>query len=140
MYLEIGRNLGDACEWIVVEVALLHLAIPDRDFQAECRTQAVDRAAFGKTQIGTGSKIDNLVQVGHNARIGRNCLIGANALITEGKEIPDNSMVMGAPGKVVKTLSDEQVAGLKMSAEGYWKNAQRFMRGLSVQDAADLIR
>jgi carbonic anhydrase/acetyltransferase-like protein (isoleucine patch superfamily) len=91
-------------------------------------------------EIGDNSLIGINSVILNRAKIGRNCLIGANALITEGKEIPDNSMVMGAPGKVVKTLSDDQVAGLKMSAEGYWKNAQRFMKGLAVQEAADLIR
>ena len=90
-------------------------------------------------QIGDNSLVGINSVILNNAKIGRNCLIGANALITEGKEIPDNSMVMGAPGKVVRTLSDEQVAGLKMSADHYWENAQRFMKGLSIQEQADLI-
>ena len=89
-------------------------------------------------RIGDNSLIGINSVVLNNAKIGRNCLIGANALITEGKEIPDNSMVMGAPGKVVKTLTDQQVAGLKASAAHYWENAQRFMKGLSVQEKADL--
>ena len=63
-------------------------------------------------QIGDNSLVGINSVILNNAKIGRNCLIGANALITEGKEIPDNSMVMGAPGKVVKTLSDEQVAAI----------------------------
>ena len=90
-------------------------------------------------EIGDNSLIGINSVILNNAKIGRNCLIGANALITECKEFPDNSMVMGAPGKVVKTLSDEQVAGLKLSASHYWENAQRFMKGLSVQDKADLL-
>jgi len=40
--------------------------------------------------------------------------------------IPDNSLVLGAPGRVVRELSEAQIAGLKMSAEGYVKNSQRF--------------
>ncbi len=74
--------------------------------------------------IGIGSTIMN------GAVIGKNCIIGAHALITEGKVIPDNSLVMGAPGKVVKTLSDSQVAMLQMSAEIYVQNAARFSRDL----------
>ncbi len=74
--------------------------------------------------IGMGATILN------GARIGRNCLIGACALITEGKEIPDGSLVMGSPGKVVRQLSEEQIAGLLRSAEGYQKNAARFRAGL----------
>jgi len=63
--------------------------------------------------------------------IGRNCLIGAGALVTEGREIPDGSLVMGAPGKVVRALTPEQIAGLRASAEGYRRNAARFRAGLT---------
>ena len=76
------------------------------------------------TLIGMGATILN------RARIGANCLIGANALITEGKVIPDNSLVMGAPGKVVGELNSEALAKLPKSAEGYVKNWQRFVKGL----------
>src|SRR5438552_1085289 len=58
------------------------------------------------TLVGIGSVILN------GARIGKNCLIGANCLITEDKDIPDNSLVMGSPGKVVRELSAEQGAML----------------------------
>ena len=67
-----------------------------------------------------------------SASIGSNCLIGANTLITEGKVIPDNSLVMGAPGKVVRVLDDEAIANLPKSAEGYVRNWQRFANGLAV--------
>jgi carbonic anhydrase/acetyltransferase-like protein (isoleucine patch superfamily) len=46
-------------------------------------------------------------------KIGKNCLVGADTLIPEGKVIPDNSMVIGTPGEVVKELSTEQVARRK---------------------------
>ncbi|MFX7329487.1 hypothetical protein ABTI69_22100, partial [Acinetobacter baumannii] len=51
--------------------------------------------------------------------IGRNCLIGANALIPEGRVIPDRSLVLGSPGRVVRQLTDEEVEGLMRSAAGY---------------------
>lgn len=76
------------------------------------------------TLIGMGATILN------HARIGRNCLVGANALITEGKEIPDNSLVVGAPGKVVRRLSDEAVVELTKAADHYVENWQRFAIGL----------
>jgi carbonic anhydrase/acetyltransferase-like protein (isoleucine patch superfamily) len=60
------------------------------------------------------------------ARIGRNCLIGAKALIPEGKEIPDNSLVVGAPGRVLREVSDEQRRMLVHSAEHYVENWKRF--------------
>ena len=80
--------------------------------------------------IGDNSLIGIGATILNGAKIGKNCLIGAHALITEGKEIPDNSMVIGAPGKVVKTLSESQMAMLRLNAEIYVKNAQRFAAGL----------
>ncbi|MCA0043813.1 gamma carbonic anhydrase family protein [Celeribacter litoreus] len=80
--------------------------------------------------IGDNSLIGMGATVLNGAKIGKNCLIGANALITENKEIPDGSLVMGAPGKVVRTLTEEQIAGLKSSALHYQQNAQRFRDGL----------
>ena len=58
--------------------------------------------------------------------IGKNCLIGANTLIGEGKDIPDNSLVLGAPGRVVKQLSAAQLSLLKYSADVYVANYKRF--------------
>lgn len=66
----------------------------------------------------------------NNARIGKNCIIGANCLITQGKEIPDNSMVMGSPGKVVREVTPEEIEGLRLSAEHYVGNFKRFKKEL----------
>lgn len=74
--------------------------------------------------IGIGAVVLN------NVKIGKNCIIGAKALVTEGKQIPDNSLVMGAPAKVVKTLTDDQVAMLKESAMHYAARCQKFKTGL----------
>ncbi|KQI72529.1 anhydrase [Loktanella sp. 5RATIMAR09] len=76
------------------------------------------------TLIGMGATILN------GAVIGRNCLIGAGALITENKVIPDGSLVMGAPGKVVRQLDAEAIRGLQLSALHYQQNAARFRRDL----------
>lgn len=81
--------------------------------------------------IGDGSLIGIGSVVLNGARIGKNCLIGANCLITEGKEIPDNSLVMGAPGKVVRELSPEQAAMLARGAEHYVANWKRYRAGLT---------
>ncbi|GAB2649095.1 gamma carbonic anhydrase family protein [Psychrobacter pocilloporae] len=82
-------------------------------------------------EIGDNSLIGIGAVVLNNVKIGKNCLIGAKALITEGQVIPDNSLVMGAPAKVVKTLTDEQVAMLKMSALHYSERCQKFKTGLT---------
>ena len=77
------------------------------------------------TLIGMGAVILN------GAKIGKNCLIGANALITENKVIPDGSLVMGSPGKVVRELDEQGIQGLRDSALNYQKNMRRFRAGLA---------
>ncbi|MEP4889587.1 MAG: gamma carbonic anhydrase family protein [Aliiglaciecola sp.] len=81
-------------------------------------------------QIGDYSLIGINAVVLNGAKIGRYCLIGANSLVTENMEIPDGSVVMGSPAKVVKTLSDKQQAMLKGSADHYVKNAKHYMSEL----------
>ncbi len=83
------------------------------------------------TTIGDGSLIGMGSTLLNRSRIGCNCLVGANTLIAEGKEIPDNSLVLGAPGRVVRQLTDAQIAMLKISAEVYVKNYRRFRASLS---------
>lgn len=80
--------------------------------------------------IGDGSLIGIGSIVLNGAKIGRGCLIGAGCLITESKEIPDGSVVMGSPGKVVKTVSEQQQAILRMSAHHYVENWKRYSRDL----------
>ncbi len=80
--------------------------------------------------IGDNSLVGIGATILNGAKIGKNCLIGAHALVTENKVIPDNSVVMGSPGKVVKDVPKAQEAMLKASAEYYVKNAQRFKNGL----------
>jgi len=81
-------------------------------------------------EIGDNSLIGIGAVVLNGARIGKNCLIGAKALIPEGKVIPDNSLVMGAPGKVVREVSPAQVERLTGSAAGYVRNWKRYAAGL----------
>ncbi|MDB9965707.1 gamma carbonic anhydrase family protein [Planktomarina temperata] len=82
--------------------------------------------------IGDQSLIGMGAIVLNGAQIGRNCLIGAGALITEGKIIPKNSLVVGAPGKVVRSLTEAEIEGLLASATGYQTNMRRFAKGLEV--------
>jgi carbonic anhydrase/acetyltransferase-like protein (isoleucine patch superfamily) len=76
--------------------------------------------------VGDGSLIGIKAVVLNRAVIGRECLIGANALIPEGKVIPDRSLVLGSPGKVVRSLTDEEVARLREGARSYMDNARRY--------------
>ncbi len=94
------------------------------------------RAILHGCAIGDNSLIGMGATILNHAVIGRNCLIGAGALITEGKIIPDNSLVMGAPGKVIRALDAEAIAGLLKAAENYVQNWQRFASGLQKQTQA----
>lgn len=80
--------------------------------------------------IGAGSLIGMGAVILNGAKIGAGCLIGAGALVTEGKEIPDGALVMGQPGKVVRTLDESGREKLKGSAQRYRRNARRYRAGL----------
>jgi carbonic anhydrase/acetyltransferase-like protein (isoleucine patch superfamily) len=77
---------------------------------------------------------DSLIGIGavvlNGAKIGKGCLVGAGALVTEGKEFPDGSMILGSPAKVVRSLTPEQLQGLRLSADHYVANARRFQASL----------
>lgn len=70
--------------------------------------------------IGIGSTLLN------GSVIGKNCIVGAHSLVTEGKEFPDGSLILGSPAKVVRELSEEEVAHIGWSADVYVENAERF--------------
>ncbi len=80
--------------------------------------------------IGDNSLIGMGATVLNGAKIGKNCLIGAGALITENKVIPDGSLVMGVPGKVVRELDAQAIQQLTASTKHYAENAARFRRDL----------
>ncbi|WP_394261217.1 gamma carbonic anhydrase family protein [Moraxella boevrei] len=81
--------------------------------------------------IGDNSLIGIGAVVLNHANIGKNCIIGANALVTEKMQIPDNSVVMGSPAKVVKTLDNERAEMLKLSAKMYVEKAHSFKQNLT---------
>ncbi|MCY1556384.1 Protein YrdA [compost metagenome] len=84
--------------------------------------------------IGDGSLIGIGAVVLNGAKIGKHCLVGAGSLVTEGKEFPDGTMILGSPARVAKTLSPEQIEGLRMSAKHYTDNAARFRKTLKKID------
>jgi|TARA_Y100000310_G_C20644750_1_gene795937 carbonic anhydrase/acetyltransferase-like protein (isoleucine patch superfamily) len=76
--------------------------------------------------IGDGSLIGIQAVILEGARIGKRCLIAANALIPEGREIPDDSLVIGSPGKVVREVTDEQLADMQSRNLEYVEKIQRY--------------
>ena len=95
-----------------------------------------ENCTIGHKVMLHGCKIGNNTLIGMGAvilngvKIGDNCLIGAGALITENKVIPDGSLVMGMPGKIVRQLDDAAIARLTQSALNYQENAARFRNKL----------
>jgi carbonic anhydrase/acetyltransferase-like protein (isoleucine patch superfamily) len=81
--------------------------------------------------IGDGSLIGIGAIVLNRVKIGRNCLVGAGSLVTEGKQFPDGSMILGSPAKVVRSLTQDEILGLERIARHYVENAKRFRLGFS---------
>ena len=82
--------------------------------------------------VGDGSLVGIQAVVLNGARIGRHCLVGAGALVTEGKAFPDGSLIVGSPAKLLRPLTDQELARMARGAAHYVDNARR--------DAATLAR
>ena len=85
------------------------------------------------TLIGIGAIILN------GAKIGNDCVIGAGALITQNKEIPDGNLVLGSPGKVVRSLTEEEVQGNRANAEAYVRDSE-VHRGIEGKEVIGCFR
>lgn len=80
-------------------------------------------------QIGDNTLVGMGSIVLDGAKVGKNCIIGAGAVVTGDTEIPDNSLVLGTPGKVVKELNIAQTAGNKLNAVAYVKLGKEYKNG-----------
>jgi carbonic anhydrase/acetyltransferase-like protein (isoleucine patch superfamily) len=74
------------------------------------------------TLIGIGSTVLN------NAKIGKNCIVGAKTLITENKIIPDNSLIIGSPGKIIRQITDDEIKYIKENAKHYIENWKKYSK------------
>ena len=88
------------------------------------------KAVLHGCTVGNNSLVGINAVVMNGAVIGDDCLVGSNALITEGKAIPPRSLVLGSPGKVVRELSDEEVAEITDFADRYVRNFRRYLAQL----------
>jgi carbonic anhydrase/acetyltransferase-like protein (isoleucine patch superfamily) len=97
-----------------------------------------DEVTVGHRVMLHGCTVGDRVLVGmgatimDHAEIGEDCIVGAGSLVTEGKKFPPKSLIMGAPAKVVRALTDSEIAYLRVSADNYVKDAQEyreFVRG-----------
>lgn len=105
-----GTNIQDG--------AVLHVD-PGHPLKLGERVTVGHKAMLHGCSVGDGSLIGINAVVLNDVVIGKYCLIGANALITEGTKIPDGSLVLGSPGKVVKQLDEKALDMLDTSAQNY---------------------
>ena len=80
--------------------------------------------------IGANSLIGMGAIVLNGARIGSNCLVGAGALVTEGKTFPDNSLIVGSPARVIRTLDEKAAQGIAAGADIYVRRFKQYAKGL----------
>ena len=92
------------------------------------------RAMVHGCEVGDYSLIGINAVVLNHAKIGKYCTIGANALVTQGQEIPDYSVVLGSPGKVVRQIDPATGTGNEESAAGYVKRAREYLQTLRPDD------
>lgn len=91
-----------------------------------------ERVTVGHNAILHGAQIEDEVLIGmgaiilNGARIGKHCIIGAGTLIKEYQKIPENSVVVGCPGKIVKNISEEQLQDIIENAEHYVALGQEY--------------
>jgi carbonic anhydrase/acetyltransferase-like protein (isoleucine patch superfamily) len=80
--------------------------------------------------VGNGSLIGIQAVILNNAIIGNDCLVGAGAIVTEGKTFPDRSLILGAPARMLRQLSEEQIAFIRANAEDYAKRQEIYKTDL----------
>ena len=105
-----GTNIQDG--------AVLHVD-PDVPLTIGERVTIGHKAMVHGCTIGNGSLIGMNAVVLNHAVIGQNCLIGANALVTEKMQIPDGSLVLGSPAKVIKPVSEAAMQAMAAGAQSY---------------------
>ena len=113
-----NETIAIAADSNVQEGAVLH-ADPGFPLAIGARVTVGHQAMLHGCTIGDGTLVGIQAVVLNGAVIGRQCLIGAGAIVTEKKSFPDRSLILGAPARVVRTLTDEDVQRLDASAAGY---------------------
>lgn len=131
-----GAVLRGDNEWITVgensnvqDLSVIHTD-PGQPVVIGADVTVGHRVILHSATVGDGSLIGMGSTILNRAKIGRNCLVGANTLVTEGKEFPDNCMILGSPARVARSLKESELAMLKISSAGYVHNHQRFKADL----------
>ena len=127
-----GAVLRGDNDWITVgensnvqDLSLIH-ADPGQPVAIGRNVTVGHRVIIHSACVGDNALIGMGAILLNRARIGMNSLVGAGALVTEGKSFEDGQMILGSPAKALKALTDEQIAGLGLSARTYVENARRY--------------
>lgn len=112
----------------IQDTAVLHADPGDPTIIGESVTVGHGAIVHGAV-VGDGSLIGMRATVLNKAKIGKGCIIGAHALVTEKMEIPDYSLAVGAPAKVIRQLTPEQAEKMKLGAQHYVDMAERHDSG-----------
>ncbi|HEY6578672.1 MAG TPA: gamma carbonic anhydrase family protein, partial [Rhizomicrobium sp.] len=133
-----GAVLRGDNDWIVVgensnvqDNSVIH-SDPGQPVTIGCNVTIGHSVILHSATVGDNTLIGMGATILSGARIGPNCLVGANTLISEGKDIPANSLVVGQPARVVRQVSEQQLAMIERSAEIYVLNSRRFRSQLAV--------
>ena len=127
-----GAVLRGDNDWITVgensnvqDLSLIH-ADPGQPVEIGKGVTVGRRVIIHSASVGDNALVGMGAILLNRSRIGANSLVGAGALVTEGKSFEDGQMILGSPAKAIKPLTDEQIAGLRLSAETYVQNAKRY--------------
>lgn len=109
----------------VQEAAVLH-ADPGCPLTIGENVSIGHQAMLHGCTIGDGSLIGIQAVVMNRAVIGKDCLVGAGAIVTEGKKFPDRSLILGAPAKLVREVTERDLEMMRTNAEDYAKRQARY--------------
>ena len=113
----------------VQDGAVLHVD-PDCPMSVGANVTVGHQAMLHGCTIGDGSLVGIQAIVYNKAVIGQDCLIAAGAIVTEGKVFPDRSLIVGAPAKLHRQLTDEDLAGMRANVDAYVQRGRLFKAAL----------
>src|SRR5476651_1392899 len=133
-----GAVLRGDNDWITVgaqanvqDLSIIH-ADPGQPVDIGSGVTIGHRVIVHSASVGDNALIGMGAILLNRARIGANSLVGAGALVTEGKSFEDGQMILGSPARAIKPLTQEQIAGIGLSAQTYVVNARRYRESLKL--------
>ena len=124
------KNLGE--NWVAPNAVIIGDVTLEKN--SSVWFNATLRGDIENIHLGEGSNVQDgsvlHTDPGYPLKIGKNCIIGAKSLVTERKEIPDNSLVMGSPGKIIRQLTDDEIETVKQNAIRYQENWKKYSKSV----------